>query len=347
MNKYAFIDRDGVLIFEPPDTKQIDSLDKLIILPRAVENLLRLQNAGYKLLIISNQDGLGTKSFPQNDFDLVQAKLLNNLELAGIKFYKIFVCPHLPSDNCNCRKPRTGLLDDFLINEPWDKEKSFLIGDRESDKMLAQKLGIKYFSMPTNGQFSRLGILERQTLETKIFCLLNLDGQGNFEINSGIKFFDHLLEQLAKNALLDLKLSCQGDLLVDEHHTVEDIGLVLGEALSQTLGDKRGIERYGFILPMDEALAEVAIDLGGRPYLIFNAKFKREKIGDLPTELIQDFFQALSVGLKANIHINLRYGRNEHHKAESIFKCFGRALCQAIKIGDRQAQIIPSTKGVI
>ncbi|MFZ2189409.1 MAG: bifunctional histidinol-phosphatase/imidazoleglycerol-phosphate dehydratase HisB [Candidatus Magasanikiibacteriota bacterium] len=345
LNKYAFIDRDGTMIYEPPDTKQIDSLDKLKILDNVLTGLKQLITNNYKLIMISNQDGLGTTSFPRADFDLVQNRLLDKLKKEKIKFYRIFICPHLPNDNCSCRKPKIGLIKEFLLAKPMNIERSFMIGDRDSDKQFAENLGIKFYQAKTNSSFPRLTQLERITTETKITVQINLDGQDNYDIQTGIKFFDHMLEQIAKNSLIDLTIKCIGDLPVDEHHTVEDVGLVLGTIINKALTDKKGINRYGFLLPMDEALAEVAIDLSGRPFLVWNAKFKREKIGDMPTELFEDFFRAFANSLQATIHINLRYGRNEHHMAEAIFKCFGRALRQAVEIDPRIKNQIPSTKG--
>jgi imidazoleglycerol-phosphate dehydratase/histidinol-phosphatase len=299
----------------------------------------------YKLIMISNQDGLGTNSFPRDDFDLVQNELLANLKSAEIEFYKIFVCPHLLNDSCSCRKPKIGLVKKLLLAEPMDLEKSFVIGDRTSDKQFAQNLGIKFYQTDTNSSFPRLAELERNTNETRIFTQINLDGKGNYNIDTGIKFFDHMLEQIAKNSLIDTNIKCAGDLSIDEHHTVEDIGLAWGTVINKALFNKKGVNRYGFLLPMDETLVEVAIDLSGRPFLVWNVKFKREKIGDMPTELFEDFFLALSNSLQANIHINIRYGRNEHHMAEAIFKALGRALRQALELNPRQKNLIPSTKG--
>lgn len=347
LNKYAFIDRDGTIIFEPLDTQQIDSLEKLQILDGVVFGLKQLVDDGYKLIMISNQDGLGTSSFPQPDFDTVQDKLINDLKQFGIEFYKIFICPHFLDDNCNCRKPKTSLVNKFIIEEQLDKEKSFVVGDRESDKQFANKLGIRFYQTQTNTNFPRITTYDRTTTETNIFSMCNLDGQGNYNIDTGIKFFDHMLEQLAKNSLIDLTLKCQGDLSTDEHHTIEDVGLALGAMIYKALSEKKGLKRYGYILPMDEALAEVAIDLSGRPRLVWKVKFRRERIGDMPTELLEEFFQAFTSTLRATLHINLRYGKNEHHMAEAIFKATGRALRHAIEKDSRQENIIPSTKGIL
>lgn len=343
--KVAFIDRDGVLIYEPLDTKQIDSLDKLRILPGVIVGLKGLINQGYKLVMVSNQDGLGTKSFPAKDFEVVQNKLLELLKKEGVVFYAIFICPHFEKDNCNCRKPKVGLLGDFLKESPVDPKKSFMIGDRKSDEEFAKNLGIKFVKVLPNSVFPRLAAIERITKETQIFVQCNLDGQGNFSVDTGINFFNHMLEQLSKHSLIDLDLKANGDLQIDDHHTIEDVGLALGEALYRALGERKGIKRYGFLLPMDDTLAEVAIDLGGRPYLVFNCKFVREKVGDLPTEMVEHFFRSLAETLKANIHINIKYSRNEHHKIEATFKAFAKALRMAVEADPRQKDILPSTKG--
>jgi len=347
LKKMVFLDRDGVLIYEPTDTKQVDSPDNLKILDGVVDGLRKLLSAGFELVMVSNQDGLGTALFPREKFDAVQNKLLVDFKSAGVEFYQVFICPHLPQDGCGCRKPRTGLVENFLSAGMVDLSRSLVIGDRESDRQFAENIGVSFLQARTNGKFPRIFVRARTTAETKIFIVGNLDGRGNYNISTGIKFFDHMLEQASKNSLIDLVIQSRGDLAVDEHHTVEDVGLSWGEAMARALGDKRGIGRFGFLLPMDESLAETAIDLSGRPRLVFNARFKREAIGDLPTELIEDFFQALAVGLGASIHINLRYGRNDHHQAEAIFKSLGRALRQAVALDPRTADIIPSTKGIL
>lgn len=346
-SKIAFLDRDGTLIYEPKDTKRIDKLSQLKILPGVVSGLKALINQGYRLIMISNQDGLGAKSFPFKVFQKVQKALLKMFKEPGIEFERIFVCPHLEEDKCGCRKPKIGLVKKFFKEQSIDYKKSFMVGDRNTDGKFAENIGVKFYKMETNSNFPRIGSVERATKETRIFVQANLDGRGGFEIDTGIKFFDHMLEQISKHSLVDLIIKAQGDLQVDEHHTVEDVGLTFGQALSSALGERKGIKRYGFLLPMDEALAEVAVDLGGRPYLVFNCKFSREKVGDLPTELAEDFFRAVSEGLKANIHINLKYGRNDHHKTESLFKAFAKALRQAVESDPRQRGILPSTKGMI
>ena len=345
--KVAFLDRDGVLIYEPEDTKQIDSLEKLKILPGVISGLKCLLNSGYKLVMVSNQDGLGTKSFPTPDFEVVQNSLLNTLKKNGISFYKVFICPHFARQNCSCRKPKRGLLKKFLTEESIDLEKSFVVGDRKSDEELAKNLWVRFYRVEVNGSFPRLGFIERKTKETEVSLKCNLDGQGIFSINTGVNFFNHMLEQLSKHSLVDLEIKALRDLKVDDHHTIEDVGLSLGQALLQALGDRKGIRRYGFLLPMDDTLVEVAIDLGGRPYMVFNCDFKREKVGDLPTEMVEHFFRSVAESLKANIHINVKYSKNEHHKIEAIFKAFAKSLRMAVEADARQKDKLPSTKGTL
>ncbi|MEK9176718.1 MAG: bifunctional histidinol-phosphatase/imidazoleglycerol-phosphate dehydratase HisB [Patescibacteria group bacterium] len=333
------------IINEPQDTYQVDSLEKLVILPNAVEGLKRIQEDGYKLVMVTNQDGLGTSSFPRKAFETAQEALLASLKEQGVAFYQIFVCPHTPEDGCACRKPKIGLLDEFLASELMDTEKSFVVGDRESDSELAKNLGIRAYRMETNGRFPRVASVERVTKETAIFVQVNLDGRGKFSVDTGLGFFNHMLEQFSKHSLIDLVVSAKGDLVVDEHHTVEDTGLAIAKAVSNALGERRGISRYGFLLPMDDTLAEVAIDLGGRPYAVWNAEFKRDKVGDLPTELVEHFFRSLADELRANIHVNVRYGRNEHHKIEAIFKAFAKSMRAAVSIDERLRGGLPTTKG--
>ena len=345
--KLAFLDRDGVLIYEPQDTKQIDSLEKLEILPGVIAGLKSLISSGYKLVMVSNQDGLGTKSFPIKHFEVVQNKLLELLKKEGISFYKIFICPQFERDKCNCKKPKTGMVKKFLSEEQIDIEKSFMVGDRKSDEEFAENVGARFFQMDVNGSFPRLATIERNTKETEIFLRCNLDGQGTFNIDTGVNFLNHMLEQLSKHSLIDLDIKARGDLHIDDHHTIEDVGLCLGQALLQALGDRKGIKRYGFLLPMDDTLVEVAIDLGGRPYLVFNCEFKREKVGDLPTEMLEHFFQSVAETLKANIHINVKYSKNEHHKIEATFKALAKSLRMAVEADFRQKNKLPSTKGIL
>lgn len=353
LKKYAILDRDGTLIFEPQDTFQIDSVEKLEILPGVIQGLKRLANNGYKFVMVSNQDGLGTFSFPLKMFNGPQNKMLKIFKKNGIEFEEIFICPHFEGEDCDCRKPKIGLFIEFLKKAEIDVVKSFVCGDRDSDKKLAENLGLRFVRADLNGDFSKIvsevlgrsAKIVRKTNETDISVEVNLDGTGVYDVKTGIGFFDHMLELFSKHSLIDLRIKATGDLRVDEHHTIEDVGIALGQALAQSLNSKKGIRRYGFLLPMDESLAEVALDLGGRPYLVWNVEFKRERIGDMPTELFEDFFKALSDNLLANIHVNLRYGRNEHHVAEAIFKTFAKALRFAADEDPRACDLIPSTKG--
>ena len=345
--KVAFMDRDGTLINEPTDTRQMDSLERLQILSGVVDGLRRIQADGYELVMVSNQDGLGTPSFPAKDYELVQNTFLKTLENESVRFSEAFVCPHFAADNCACRKPKTGLVKKFLKDTPIDYDKSFMVGDRESDAAFAKGLGIRFYKMQTNGTFPRIASVERATKETKIFVQCNLDGSGQSAIDTGLNFFNHMLEQLSKHSLIDLTVKAEGDLHIDEHHTVEDAGLALGTALIGALGERKGINRYGFLLPMDDTLVETALDLGGRPYAVFNAEFKREMVGDLPTELVEHFFRSLAESLKANIHINVKYSKNEHHKIEAIFKSFAKALKMAVSQDPRTRGELPTTKGVL
>jgi len=275
--KIAFLDRDGTLIFEPPDTRQIDLVEKVRMLPGVVEGLKRLKEEGYRLVMISNQDGRGTSSFPEADFQRPQKQFLELLKKEGIEFYRILICPHFAEDDCDCRKPRTGLVQDFLRQEKISVDRSIMIGDREADMEFAKNVGVWGVRMQTNGSFPRLANVERKTEETDVFIQCNLDGTGDFQIETGLKFFNHMLEQLSKHSLIDLRIRAKADSNVDEHHWVEDVGLTLGQSISRALGPRKGISRYGFLLPMDDTLAEVALDLGGRPYLAFNCEFTRER----------------------------------------------------------------------
>jgi imidazoleglycerol-phosphate dehydratase/histidinol-phosphatase len=363
MKHVVFIDRDGTLIVEPPD-QQVDSLEKLEFVPGIFHGLRLLRDAGYELVMVTNQDGLGTPAFPHEVFEKPQQRLLRTLAGEGITFARIFICPHTPDSHCDCRKPKTGLVADYLKNNAVDLSKSFVLGDRETDVQFARNLGCKAVRLttdPTNADFAAAGFLdacryilrsarsarvERKTRETEITVEVFLDGTGTYAIHTGIGFFDHMLAQLSKHALIDMTIAVNGDLEVDEHHTVEDTGLVLGEAIRQALGDKRGIQRYGFLLPMDESLARVALDLGGRSYCVFEAHFEREKVGELPTELVEDFFRAFSDGLRANLHIHVD-GRNDHHKIEAVFKSVARALRQALVREEQTLSLLPSTKGIL
>ncbi len=352
--KIAFLDRDGTLVHEPAD-EQVDRLDKVMLTEGVVPALIRLRDAGYQFVMISNQDGRGTPSFPEADFQLVQEFLLNLFRSQGISFLDIFICPHKPADGCACRKPRTGLLTEFLSRTPLDRSASIVIGDRDTDMELAANIGLRGVRLdpldPTAWarlahallDAPRTADVRRSTRETRIECRVDLDSEEPIGISTGIGFFDHMLEQLARHAGFSLVLACDGDLRVDEHHTVEDVSLVLGEALRTALGDKRGIGRYGFVLPMDESRAQIAVDLSGRTFFVFEGAFPRPEVGGLPTELVSHFFRSLADGLGAAVHISVT-GENTHHMVEACFKGTGRALRQALA---RQGRTLPSTKGVL
>jgi imidazoleglycerol-phosphate dehydratase/histidinol-phosphatase len=350
----AFLDRDGTLIWEPPD-EQVDRLDKVELVPGVIPALLRLKDAGYEFVMVTNQDGLGTDSFPTADFQLVQDFVVGLFRSQGIHFRDIFICPHRPADGCDCRKPKPGILGDFLQHTPIDTARSFVAGDRQTDLDFASNIGVRAFRVRPADPASwpeivrallspaRTATVQRETKETKIRISVDLDAPGPVAIHTGIGFFDHMLEQVAKHGGFALEVDCAGDLQVDEHHTVEDVALALGQALRAALGDKRGIGRYGFLLPMDETEAKVSLDLSGRPYLVFRGKFPRAAVGGLPTELVPHFFRSLADTLGANLHIAVR-GENSHHMVEACFKGVGRTLRQAIA---RQGDILPSTKGVL
>jgi imidazoleglycerol-phosphate dehydratase / histidinol-phosphatase len=362
--KVIFLDRDGTIIAEPPD-EQIDSLEKLEFIPGVIQGLRLLQDRGYVFVIVSNQDNLGSAAYPMKKYEIVQNKLMGCLNGEGIRFEAVFICPHGVTDHCACRKPKTGLVDDFIRTNKVDLLRSFVIGDRETDVQFAHNIGCKALRLTSDNSTSadfnnesfvelcrfiirsdRSAKVKRNTAETKISVEVSLDGAGSYNINSGIGFFDHMLSLLSKHSGIDMNIEVQGDLHVDEHHSLEDTGLALGDAIRQALGDKRGIERYGFLLPMDESLAQVALDLGGRPFCSFNASFEREKVGEFPTELVEDFFRAFADGLRANLHISVT-GRNDHHKIEAIFKAVARALRQAVVQNENNADVLPSTKGVL
>ncbi len=350
--KIAFVDRDGTLIYEPAD-KQVDRLDKVALLPGVIPALLKLKSAGYEFVMVTNQDGLGTASFPEEDFRIAQDFTLELFASQGIEFAQVFVCPHRDEDACACRKPKTGLLDAFMRSTELDRSKCFVVGDRETDVELAKNLGLpgilidpddpQAWSNIVAGLLStaRQAQVKRRTKETDIDVRVDLDREDPIDVATGIGFFDHMLEQIAKHGGFALTLSCQGDLQVDEHHTVEDTGLALGEALRQALGDKLGIARYGFLLPMDEARAQVAMDLSNRPYFVFEGDFPRAQVGELPTEMVTHFFRSLSESLRAALHISVQ-GENTHHMVEACFKATGRAIRQAKA---REGTQLPTTKG--
>ena len=350
LQRVLFIDRDGTLIVQPPD--EIVNLRTLRLQPGVVPALKSLRDAGYVFVMVTNQGGLGTERFPESEFREVQEFLLELLASQGAPFEAVFVCPHLAEVGCSCRKPKTGLVEGFLREHPIDLSRSYVIGDRDADMELARNLGIAGIRVPeeTWPQIARrltttlrTATVSRKTKETDINVEVRLDEEVPIKVATGIGFFDHMLEQVAKHGGFSLQLSCAGDLHIDEHHTVEDCALALGQALKVALGEKRGIQRYGFMLPMDEALARVAIDLSGRPYFVFEGTFGRDQVGQLPTELVPHFFRSLAETLGAAINIKVS-GENTHHMIEACFKGVGRALRQAIRVTDTQ---LPSTKGTL
>jgi len=352
--RVLFVDRDGTLIEEPPD-EQVDSIEKIRFMPGVFAALRQAQRAGYKLAMITNQDGLGSESFPQAAFDVPHQFMMDAFSSQGVEFDAVFVCPHRKSDGCDCRKPKTKLVEAFVRDQAVDLEGSVMIGDRETDLEFARNLGIRGLLVRRHGNkwetwpsilrelTERRATVRRTTKETDIHVTVNLDATAPITIATGIGFFDHMLEQIAKHGGFALELKCQGDLQIDEHHTVEDCALALGEALRNALGDKRGIARYGFVLPMDEAQVRVAIDLSGRAYGVFEGKFNREAVGGLPTELVSHFFRSLAESLKAAVHVTIT-GENTHHMIEACFKGVGRTLRQAFR---RESEELPSTKGVL
>ena len=349
-----FIDRDGTLVEEPPD-EQVDSLEKVRFLPGVFAALSELKRRGYRFVMVTNQDGLGTASLPQPAFEKPQQFILETFRSQGIEFDEIFICPHFQTDNCSCRKPKTGLLDRFMREGAVDLVSSAVIGDRDTDLELAANLGVRGLRIRCHGTSAetwpeivraltaRRAHVKRSTKETNIDVAVDLDATAPIQITTGIGFFDHMLEQLAKHGGFSLQLICKGDLQIDEHHTVEDCALALGEALRRALGSKVGIARYGFLLPMDEAQAQVAIDLSGRAFAQFSGRFTREAVGGLPTELVPHFFRSLAESLGAAIHVSVT-GENAHHMIEGCFKSVGRALRQAFR---RESEELPSTKGVL
>jgi imidazoleglycerol-phosphate dehydratase/histidinol-phosphatase len=360
MKKVLFIDRDGTIIIEPPD-EQVDSLEKLEFLPYAITSLAKIvTETDYELVMVTNQDGLGTSSFPEETFWPVHLKMLEILKGEGVNFEEIFIDRTIPEEKALTRKPGTAMLTKYLA-QGIDLESSFVIGDRKTDAELAKNLGCKAILIGKKGTDDsafyatdwsdiynllktrpRIANIDRSTKETSVSININLDGSGKSNISTGIGFFDHLLTQIAKHGNIDLEINANGDLETDEHHTIEDVGITLGETMFKALGSKKGIERYGFMLPMDDCLARVAVDFGGRPWIVWEAEFKREKIGEMPTEMFFHFFKSFSVGAKCNLNI-LAEGQNEHHKIEAIFKAFAKAIKMALKQTDNYK--VPSSKG--
>ncbi len=383
MQKIVFVDRDGTLIAEPQPDQQVDSLAKLDFIPKAISAMRKIaEETDYELVMVTNQDGLGTDSFPEETFWPAHNKMMDTFMGENVNFAAVHIDRHFPRDNSDTRKPGTGMLTRYFDASSYDLANSYVIGDRLTDVQLAVNLGAKaILFLPPNGlttvqnadveglteamqnaialktgdwdeiyEFLRLpartATVERNTKETQIRVELNLDGNGRADIHTGLGFFDHMLDQVAKHSGADLSVHVNGDLHIDEHHTIEDTALALGEAYRRTLGDKRGISRYGFLLPMDEALAQVGIDFSGRPWLVWEAEFRREKIGDMPTEMFYHFFKSFSDTALCNLNIKVE-GENEHHKIEAIFKAFAKAIKMAVRRDINDLNNMPSTKGVL
>jgi imidazoleglycerol-phosphate dehydratase / histidinol-phosphatase len=356
LRRVLFVDRDGTLIEEPAD-ERVDRLEKIRLLPDVIPALLALKRAGYALVMVTNQDGLGTPALPQDAFDCAHRFTLDLFASQGIDFEAVFICPHFLHDACGCRKPKLGLVEEYLKNHPLDATRSFMVGDRDTDLEFARNIGIEGLRVRVHGcaaerwpaiaerilGAARRARTDRKTRETHVLVDLDLSREAPSRIATGIGFFDHMLEQLAKHGGFALTLETRGDLHIDEHHTVEDTALALGAALREALGDKSGIGRYGFVLAMDEAEAHVALDLSGRPFFVWDGRLNRERIGELPTELVPHFFRSLCDTLGATLHLRVS-GENSHHMVESCFKGVGRALRQAIR---RDGNELPTTKGTL
>ncbi len=379
MKKILFLDRDGTIVIEPPEDYQLDSLKKLEFYPKVFQNLSKIvRELDYELVMITNQDGLGTDSFPEETFWPAHNKIIQAFENEGIHFSEVLIDRTFPHENASTRKPQTGLLTHYIEGD-YDLKNSFVVGDRLTDIELAKNLGAKGIWLNNNPDLGvdevqgnaerlkdvialttqnwdeiyqflllpeRLVTHIRKTKETDVSIQLNLDGTGRSNNQTGIGFFDHMLDQLAKHSGIDLEVATRGDLHIDEHHTIEDTGIALGEAFKKALGSKAGIERYGFCLPMDDCLAQVALDFGGRNWLVWEATFKREMIGKMPTEMFSHFFKSFSDAALCNLNIKAE-GTNEHHKIEAIFKAFARAIKMAIKRDEKRIKQLPTTKGIL
>jgi imidazoleglycerol-phosphate dehydratase/histidinol-phosphatase len=378
--KLLLIDRDGTLINEAPPTYQLDSFDKLSFYPNVFEYMTKIATElDYELVMITNQDGMGTDAFPEHTFWPVQNFVMKSFESEKVIFSNVLIDKTFPHENAPTRKPATGMLTQYINNEAYDLANSYVIGDRITDIQLAKNLGCKGIWLNVDEslgaaeiqdtvdalkkdtialstpnwkdiyeflkQPARISAHVRKTNETNISIQLNLDGTGKSDINTGLHFFDHMLHQVARHSGVDLQLLCEGDLHIDEHHTMEDTAIALGEVFAKALGEKRGIERYGFLLPMDDCLAQAAIDFGGRPWLVWKVKFKRNRIGDVPTEMFEHFFKSFTDAAKCNLNIKAK-GENEHHKIESVFKAFAKAIKMAVKRDIKNNQL-PSTKGML
>ena len=353
MRKIAFVDRDGTLIVEPPVTEQVNSLEEMTFIPRVISSLKKLSDHGYELVVVTNQDGLGTESNPTAIYETVNRKMFETFASEGVVFAAVLCCPHFAADHCNCRKPKTKLIDDYLNGETIDLKRSVVIGDRDSDLAMAEKLGVRGYKLSKDtgwpeivkSVLSRTAEYARKTKETDISVMINLDGEGKCDIDTGLPFFDHMLEQIGRHGGFDLSIRCNGDLKVDEHHTIEDVAIALGTAFKNALGDKKGIERYSsarFIV-MDEAKCEIAVDLSGRAYPVLDIALNREYVGDFPTEMLPHFFHSFAIAAQINIHAVVT-GQNTHHQIECLFKALAKSLRDAVKI---TSNMTVSTKGVL
>ncbi|QFQ32840.1 bifunctional histidinol-phosphatase/imidazoleglycerol-phosphate dehydratase HisB [Buchnera aphidicola (Aphis fabae)] len=350
--KILLIDRDGTLIDEPKDNFQVDKINKIIFKKKVISSLCKLMKFGYKFIMVTNQDGLGTQSFPLEKFNIPHFFILDVFRSEGIIFEDILICPHFAHDNCECRKPKIKLLKTWI--NKIEKKSSYVIGDRQTDMDLAKNIklqGIQYKDDTFNWvnivkeitQQNRFGEIFRKTKETSIHVKVWIDSEHSSNIKTGINFFDHMLEQLSIHSGISIYIKAEGDLKVDDHHTVEDTGIVLGEALLKALENKNGISRFGFVLPMDESIAKCVIDLSNRPYLNFKGSFRYQKVGDLSTDMVEHFFYSLCQSMKITLHLSFK-GNNDHHCVESLFKAFGKALSQSIKI---EGETLPTSKGIL